>query len=125
MNILTDLTGIHDGYTSQSSLYLFFSQLPDVITLYLWLCIQLNLSVALLNMLPVSILDGGLTSPQFARLLFPKNWQRLSKITEFYGMFLLGGNLLVGLIPLILNLPSTAAAGAVAGGGGWGGSTSY
>jgi hypothetical protein len=111
VNVLTDFTGIHDGYSSQSSLYLFFSQLPDMIILYLWLCIQLNLSVALLNMLPVSILDGGLTCPQFARLLFPKNWERLSKITEYYGMFLLGGNLLIGLIPLILSLLPSAAAG--------------
>jgi hypothetical protein len=106
LNILSDLTGIHDGYSSQSSLYLLLNRLPDTLTLYLWLCIQLNISVALLNMLPVSILDGGMTSPQFARLIFPKSWAQISKVTEYYGVILLAGNLLIGLmLPLLAKSP--------------------
>ena len=36
------------------------------------LAVQLNLSVAFMNMLPVFSLDGGLACPQFARILFPR-----------------------------------------------------
>jgi membrane-associated protease RseP (regulator of RpoE activity) len=98
------------SHPSSSSLYHLLARLPDTLTLYLWLCSQLNLSVALLNMVPISILDGGMTSPQFARLLFPKRWLQISKVTEVYGGILLAGNLLMGLVlPFMSKTPQAYA----------------
>eukprot|EP00602_Paraphysomonas_sp_CaronLab_P011625 CAMPEP_0185043886 /NCGR_PEP_ID=MMETSP1103-20130426/43153_1 /TAXON_ID=36769 /ORGANISM="Paraphysomonas bandaiensis, Strain Caron Lab Isolate" /LENGTH=341 /DNA_ID=CAMNT_0027584111 /DNA_START=738 /DNA_END=1760 /DNA_ORIENTATION=- len=58
-----------------SIIFSLLMRLPEKLTLYAWLGIQLNLSVAFVNMLPVQVLDGGLACPQFARLLFPsRNW---------------------------------------------------
>jgi Zn-dependent protease len=40
-----------------------------VVCFVVW-CVQLNLSIAVINMLPVYTLDGGLACPQFCRVLF-------------------------------------------------------
>ena len=72
-----------------SWLFDWLMSLPDTCALYLWLCVQvlhsqcfalifdcfylqLNLSVAFVNMLPVYTLDGGLACPQFCRMLFSR-----------------------------------------------------
>mmetsp|Transcript_13889 Transcript_13889/g.25873 ORF Transcript_13889/g.25873 Transcript_13889/m.25873 type:complete len:696 (-) Transcript_13889:38-2125(-) len=76
-----------------SWIYGYVLQIPKKIALCLWLSIQLNLSVAFMNMLPVFSLDGGLACPQFARILFPKSWSYPAKAVQYFGSFLLCTNL--------------------------------
>eukprot|EP01042_Synura_sphagnicola_P001826 gene1826-2143_t len=46
-------------------------QMQEDAQLCAWLCTQVNMSMAFLNVLPLPYLDGGLANEQFLRLFFP------------------------------------------------------
>jgi len=57
----------------------FALSLPSLTLSFLHMLFQLSLSVAVINLLPVYVSDGGLACPHFCRLFFRRGWNMLSR----------------------------------------------
>lgn len=83
-------------------LYHWLLDLPAKLYYFFYLSLQLNLSVALINMMPSKYLDGGLAFPQFAKIIFSKHWSsKISDIVVAVGTIIVALNVLVLLVPIV------------------------